>query len=292
MRAAIALGIALATSTCGKSADSSGSCARVWTARAGALDAVSKELDAAEAGIADREVAAKQRGDEVEKKLAALTVAYQDRESYPDRIKGVIAKQKMRLGNMSPMKRELGKPAVAIRYDLEIQGEYKNVAKAIAALYDQPKAFLLDRVEVNITDNYKKWAIVKAQGWVYEMPDLAAAAPVVSPESAALAASIGDPGATPECDGVTPAPASAADAEAKRTALAARRDVTKRLDALAALEARVASRAALLDDLVRRRDDNRAAFSSHSDELVRRAQSAVTLLAELRFKANGEPDWR
>src|SRR3954462_1384781 len=171
-RASLALTIAFAAPACGKGGENkSVACERVWTARAGALDAAAAVFDTAEAGIAEREAAAKKNGDEVEKKLIAMTVAYQDREVYPDKLKGLVAKQKMRLANMSPLKREPGKPATAIRYDLEIQGEYKNAVKVIAAFYEQPKAFQYDRVEVNITDAYKKWSIIKAQGWVYEMPD-------------------------------------------------------------------------------------------------------------------------
>ncbi len=270
---------------CSHGADRSAACVAAWNGRAATIDAATKELDDAEAGVAGREAAARVAREEIEKQLVATTVRYEDRETYPEKLKGVVAKQKMRLATMTPMKREAGKPAPAIRYDLEIQGEYKHVARTIAALYEQPKVFLFDRVEVNITDTFKKWSIVKAQGWVYELPPDAPTAVAAQP------APIADEGAPPECQGL-PRPALAEAVAGKRAALEARAEARSRVAAMAELEARVAARRALLADLVRRRDDNRAAFTSHSDELVRRAQGAVTLLGELRFKPNGEADWR
>ena len=270
---------------CSHGADKSAACVAAWNGRVAAIDAATKALDEAEAGVAGRESAARAAREEIEKQLVATTVRYEDRETYPEKLKGVVAKQKMRLAAMTPMKREAVKPAPAIRYDLEIQGEYKNVARTIAALYEQPKVFLFDRVEVNITDTFKKWSIVKAQGWVYELPPDAPAAVAAKP------APVADEGTPPECEGLPPPP-MAEEVAGKRAALEARADARIRVTAMAEVEARVAARRALLADLLRRRDDNRAAFTSHSDELVRRAQGAVTLLGELRFKPNGEADWR
>lgn len=265
-------------------ADKSAACLAAWKGRVETIDAATKALDDAEAGLAGRESAARAAREEIEKQLLATTVRYEDRETYPEKLKGLVAKQKMRLATMTPMKREAGKPAPAIRYDLEIQGEYKNVARTLAAFYEQPKVFLFDRVEVNITDTFKKWSIVKAQGWVYELPEAPAAV-------ATKPAPVADEGAPPECEALPP-PALAQEVAGKRAALEARAETRSRVAAMAEVEARLAARRALLADLVRRRDDNRAAFTSHSDELVRRAQGAVTLLGELRFKPTGEADWR
>lgn len=226
-------------------------------------------------------------------KLAALTIADRDVLSYPDRVKGRVAAGKMRLASMTPLRAEAAEGALAgslkaIAYDLEVQGDYRAVAKMIAAVYDQPKAIFVDRLEVNISDEYKKWATVRARVHVY--------APVAAPPSAPSAPSDAftaatAPAAPPEgCDGIE-SPA-AQQVEAARAALAARAPDAAMVAELNRRAASSEAKAALAADLVQRRDDNRAAFGSRADELVQKAKDAVAGFAELRFKPNGEPDWR
>jgi hypothetical protein len=266
-------------------------CEAAWSARADQVESAAKALDAEATGGEERRAAALASIGESDHRLQGLTVQYKDRESYPERVKAVVAKQKMRLSTMNAVRREPGVPLGAIRYELEIQGDYRSVVKTIAGLYDQPKVFVIDRVEVNITDVLRKWAVVKVQARVFEMPD----GPLVVPPPAAppwdvVAAHAGAP---PECGaGATPPAALAARINGARASLAAKADAAADASATLSQEGVAAAHAKLGDDLVRKRDDNKAAYTSRSDELLKKAETAVAGLAELRIKPDGEPDWR
>lgn len=275
-------------------------CAAGWQARLDALAAASERVDEAARTREAREAELSSGEKAVAREIAAVTLPFGDRESYADRVKGLVARKKMRLGSMTPFKREQapGDPAVAIWYDLELQGDYRKVANAVAGLYEQPKYFQLSRVEVNISEpNRRGWTVVRAQGWVYETPAVEAAVGGMAATSsgtlaaAILAAEADDPPSG--CGEPSPAPASIATAlAAARARLDGRAADVEAIDALDARERRLAARRALLAELLRRRDDNKAQFATHVDELVRRALESVTLLAELRFDPNGDPEWK
>ena len=278
---------------CGKDTEKRAACEKAWGARLAALTEQQRLLDEAAVGVADRMKAVDAAAKGAEAKIVALTVAERDVLSYPDRVKGRVAAGKMRLASMTPLRAEAAEGPLAgklksIGYDLEIQGDYRAVAKTVAALYDQPKAIFLDRLEVNISDEYKKWATVRAQVRVYSPVAQPAALPAAPPEAfiAAIA-----PFAPEGCESTATDPA-ALNAEEARARLAARTAEASSAAELQRREAANEARTALATDLVRRRDDNRAAFTSRADELVTKAKDAVTGFAELRFKANGEPDWR
>ena len=63
--------------------------------------------------------------------------------------------------------------------------------------------------------------------------------------------------------------------ESARSRLSERKQDVAMLESIAQREAVSAAKKKLAEELVRKRDDNKAAFTSHMDELVRRAQSAV-----------------
>lgn len=225
-----------------------------------------------------------------EKRLAKLTIKREEAAgSYPDRIKGRVVSSKMRVGTIQPLRQEPGKPLAAVRFDVEIQGDFKRAAKTIAALYEQPKAFFLDKLEVNIADERKAWSFVKAQFHVYSVtePPEAPAPPEEWDVPAAYAAALAWAPAA-ECAAV-PAPPELAAVRARLQELDS---VARATRAVEALEESAKARDAIADDLVRRRDDDRAMWTAHSDELVEKSRKSITGVAELRFNDKGEPDWK
>ncbi|HUR28100.1 MAG TPA: hypothetical protein VM509_07930 [Planctomycetota bacterium] len=263
-------------------------CAAAWDGGVTAVNGEIAVLDEAGPVLAQRKTDADKAVSAAEKRLAGLTIKRDEAlASYPDKVKGRVVSAKMRVGGIQPMREESGKPFAPIRYDLEIQGEHARVSKALAALYEQPKAIQLDRVEVNITDERKGWAITKVQFRVFTLtePQPAPAAEPAVPASytAALAwAPAGD------C-ATAPVPSSMTEA---RAALQEREAIAKSVRSVEAIEDVAKSRNALADDLVRKRDDDRALWTAHADSIVENAKKSVTGLAELRFNAKGEPDWR
>lgn len=292
-RAKVALLFLVVGTGCGKDTEKRAACEKAWGARLAALTEQQRLLDEATAGSADRMKAVEAAAKATEAKIVALTVADRDVLSYPDRVKGRIAAGKMRLASMTPLRAEAAEGPLAgklksIGYDLEIQGDYRAVAKTVAALYDQPKAIFVDRLEVNISDEYKKWATVRAQVRVYSPVTLPATSTATPPPPEAFVAAT-TPFVQEGCDSTDPAALQAEDVRAR---LAARAGEASSAAELKGREAANEARIALATDLVRRRDDNRAAFTTHADELVTKAKDAVTGFAELRLKADGEPDWR
>lgn len=286
--------LVFAAAGCGKGAEKIAACESAWGARLAALTEQQRLLDDTIASAPERTEAVEAAARIADATLAALTVAERDVLTYPDRVKGRVAAGKMRLASMTPLRAEAAEGALAgalktIAYDVEVQGDYRAVAKMIAAVYDQPKAIFVDRLEVNISDEYKKWATVRARVHVYAPLAAPATGTPAGPTEEFTAATA--PASPPAgCEGIE-SPA-AQQAETARAALAARAQEAAVAAELVRREAASEARTALAADLVRRRDDNRAAFTSRADELVRKAKEAVAGFAELRFKANGEPDWR
>lgn len=263
-------------------------CAVEWKKGVATVRAQIDALAQAEPALEQRKKDAQKALVGVEKRLAGLTIRREDAAfAYPDRIKARVASARMRSSSVETGREEPGKPLAAVSFDLEFQGPYGNISKAVAALYDQPKAFFLDRVEVNIVDERRKMSTVKARFRVYRLtegaPKPADDLGLPTAVSEALAWQ-----APAECDPETAPPELAA----VMAELQAGEPVARSLRLVEALEESVKTRGAIAEDLVRRRDDDRASWTSHSDELVQNAKRSVTGLAELRFNAKGEPDWK
>lgn len=292
-RANLALFLLFTSAGCGKGAEKEAACVAAFDARYASVVEQQRLLDEALAGEPERTKALESAAKAVDAKLVSLTVADRDVLSYPDRVKSRVAAGKMRLASMTPLRSTAAEGALAgslktIGYDLEIQGDYRAVAKMLAAVYDQPKAIFVDRLEVNISDEYKKWATVRAQVRVYSPVAPPGALPAAPAEAFTAVTS---PFVPEGCASTTTDPI-ALQTDDVRATLAARAAEASAAAVMQQREAANEARTALATDLVRRRDDNRAAFTSHSDELVTKAKAAVTGFAELRLKANGEPDWR
>lgn len=282
--------VAVALGGCGRTAAQKQAdvCASAWEGGIAAARDQLASLTAAEPLLAQRKADANKSVAAAEKRLVGLTIKRDEaNSSYPDKVKGRIASAKMRVGGIQPMREESGKPFAPIRYDLEIQGEHKRFAKALVALYDQPKAVLFDRVEVNITDDRKGWSISKVQFRVFTLTEPQPAPPADAGLPAAYAAALAW---TPAADcAAAPAPATIAET---RAALQAKEAIARQIRAIEAIEEIAKARNTLADDLVRKRDDDRAIWTAHADSIVENAKKSVTGVAELRFNAKGEPDWK
>lgn len=263
-------------------------CAAAWSEGVATARAQIDALVKAEGTLEQRTKDAQKASTAVEKRLARLTIRREDAAfAYPDKIKARVAAGRMRLTSIETGREELGKPLAAVSFDVELQGAYGNVSRAIAALYDQPKAFFLDRVEVNILDERRKLSHVKASFHVYRLTE-GAPKPGDDPGTPkgwndALAWS-----APAECKPESAPP----ELEAAKAELRAKEPLAKAVRAVEVLEESVKSRGGAADDLLARRDDDRASWTAYSDELVKKAKGSVTGLAELRFDAKGEPDWK
>lgn len=263
-------------------------CAAAWQGGIVAAQEQARALAEAEPLLEQRRKDAEKAAAAVEKRLAALTIRREEAAtSYPEKVKGRVVSSKMRVGTIQALREESGKPLAKLRFDVEIQGEYKRAVKTLAALYEQPKAFFVEKVEVNIADERKGWAIMKVQ---FHVASLTAPAPPLPPDpglpAAFTAARAWAPAA--ECASY-PVPQEMA---AGRAALQEKEAVARSVRAIEVLEEAVQVRTAIADDLVRRRDDDRAMWTAFSDEIVQKARTSVTGVAELRFNDKGEPDWK
>lgn len=274
---------------CGPDKEKVAACQSAWDARIAAVAAQSTLLDDAQ-GFDEKSVADATKA--AQKRLETLTVTHRDRDMYPERLKGVVASAHMRLGSITPTRQDPpGKALRSVRYDFEISGDYRAIAKTVAALYAQPKAFFLDSLEVNITDEYRKLATLKGTAWVYELDLPNESAPAAGAPSPAFNAAIAKAAAPAECQGVKDKE-WAEKWEGARAALASRADQAGGAKIVEDRKAAAASLASMADDLLKRRDDNKAQFTTHADELVGKAKAAVTGLAELKFGSNGEPIYK
>ena len=290
LREAALVAVVLAAAGCdgGKAEEKAAACRAAWTERTTAIRSEADSLTAFEAEAAAKRTAIDKTAAEAEKRLRAMTVSREEAvTSYPDKMKARVVAGKMRLGFLTPTREEQGKPVAQLRFDIEVQGDYRAVAKTIAAIYDQARVVLFDRLEVNITDEYKKWSVVKGRIRLFQLTE--AAPPVTLTGGVAASYSAALATAKPaECDGMPEAAAfDAAIAELRK-----REPAAKLKKELEERDAAAKARAAIADDLVRRRDDNRAIWTAHTDELVEKAKGSVGGLAELTFKENGEPDWK
>jgi hypothetical protein len=262
-------------------------CAAAWQGGIAAAEDLTQTLTDGEPLLDQRRKDTEKALLAAEKRLAALTIKREEAATaYPDRVKGRVVSSKMRVGTIQAMRQEPGKPLAAVRFDVEIQGDYKYVSKTLAALYEQPKAFFVDRVEVNITDERKSWSLLKVQFHVFSVTEAAPAAPADAGLPAAYSSALSWAPA-PECASSAP-PAELAAARAR---LQDKEAAARGARAVDALDEIVKARVAIADDLVRQRDDDRAMWMAHSDELVEKSKTSVTGVAELRF-TKGEPDWR
>lgn len=263
-------------------------CAAAWQGGITAAQETATALNDAEPLLEQRKKDAEKAAVAIEKRLAALTIRREEAVvSYPDKVKGRVVSAKMRVGSIQALREESGKPLAKVRFDVEIQGEYKRFVKMLAALYEQPKAFFLEKVEVNIADERKGWAIVKVQ---FHVNMLTASAPPLPADPGLPAAFTSALAWVPAAECAShPAPAEMA---AGRAALQEKEAVARAVRSVEVFEEAVKARTAIADDLIRRRDDDRAMWTSHSDEIVEKAKTSVTGVAQLRFNEKGEPDWR
>ncbi len=289
MRSVAFLVVSFGLVSCGPPREKVQACEAALNARLAAIQAAAAAVDSAESEGAARIAAAEQSAKAADKRLAKVTIPYKDVLSYPDRLKERIAAGKMRFVSATPLRAEGGSPLKALRYDVELTGDYRAVAKTLRALYEQPVALFVDRVEVNVTDEYRKQATVRMQVFVHEMPKPIQSVPPGKGPSPAWSAAIAK--VTPdECAGISSRLAS--EIETARAALEARGEAAEKARVVEDRENLAKARAALADELLAKRDDNKAAFTSRADELVEKAKTSVAGLAELRFTASGEPDWR
>lgn len=287
---ALLAAIALGTAGCsgGVAQKQADACAAAWQGGITAVQEQTAALAEAEPLLEQRKKDAQKAAVAIEKRLDGLTIKRDEAVSaYPDKIKGRVISAKMRVGTIQPLRQEQGKPLAKVRFDVEIQGEFKRAAKTISALYEQPKAFFLERVEVNIADEQKGWAILKVQ---FHVNTLTEPPPAIPPEPGPPAAYSDALAWTPAAECAThPAPPEVA---AGRTSLQEKEALARAVRAVELLEASVKARTAIADDLIRRRDDDRAMWTPHADAIVEKAKTSVTGVAELRFNEKGEPDWK
>ena len=264
-------------------------CAAAWEAGLATMGDQAATLDAAEPALAQRLRDAKKEAAAAEKRLAALTIRRQDAQrAYPDRLKARVASARMRMATVQPVREEPEKPLGTIRFSAEIQGDHRRVSKTIEALYRQPKAFFLDRVEVNILDERTRRTQLRIEFHVHHITDGMEEVPEDSGRSPSFEAALA--WAAPA--GCQAGEDAAARLESARAALAEREALASRVHRVERVEATVKARGELADDLVRRRDDDRAMWAAYADQLVENAKSSVTGIAELRFDDEGDPDWK
>lgn len=262
-------------------------CAAAWQGGIATAEKLAQALADGEPLLEQRRKDAQKAAVAAEKRLTALTIKREEAAtSYPERVKGRVVSSKMRVGTIQAMRAEQGRPLAAVRFDMELQGDYKHLSKTLKALFDQPKAFFVDRAEVNIADERKAWSLTKVQFHVFSVTESAPVVPADSGLPAAYSAALSWAPA-PECASTTP-PAELAAARARLQEMEA---AARAARAVEALEEIVKARVAIADDLVRQRDDDRAMWTAHSDELVQKSKTSITGVAELRF-TKGEPDWR
>lgn len=264
-------------------------CEAAWAAPIREVDAASAALDAiaADGGVREREAAAAAAN--ARSRMRALTIRREDALGYPQKVRPLVRRGRMLFTAMTPLRPEEEGGLVRIPYDLEMQGDARALANTLRALYDQPVALTIERLEVNITDERLHRAAVKARVRVWSWREVPA--PAETPEPAAsFRAAIAEVAPPAACAGR--ASAGAAAWKERRETLLGRTEEARRLGQLERREAAAAEMLRMAGDLVRRRDDDRAAWSAHADALVARARAEVTGMAELRFRTNGEPEWR
>ena len=279
----------MAAAGCAQDKQKVAACDDAWRARIAVVEAQTSALDKV-AALDDKAADAAVKA--AASKIDAIAIAHRDVDVYPDRVKPLVAKAKMRLASMSATHVDPpGQALRAVKYDFEIQGDYRALPKTLAALYAQPKAFFIDKVELNITDEYRKWCSLKGTVWVYQFdpPPPKTAPGGVLPDG--FAAATADAAAPAECTGVRGDSSLPQKWQTERAALAARSEEAKGASAKRQHADDAGAWGKMAEDLVHRRDDNKALFLAHADELVNKTKASVAGVEDLKFNGKGEPEY-